>query len=331
MSNVSCCLSKFAQPVYVNNQISVPCGSCAIVGDTLQKANSLFLSRIELHNLKIDSHSCILLEKFFKTNTTVDTLSIQIPIFYKKRIQSLSNILMNNTTLQTLNLGGTLLKNSSIVQIAHSLNQVSITSLLLRGCSLQTPGVIALGTALTTNTTLQTLDISLNPFDSGAIEALGTALSVNTTLTELNLQICFSESSAPLAIGLRSNTTLTSLDISKNNMTEDDAALFGETLSLNTTLSKLCILNMFTKREGYENIARGMKNNFSITSLGLTTLPMDSRDVLLEINQILERNRDNLFHRYATLCDLLMKVIDLSEDLPEEPLTKKIRSSNGLI
>ena len=80
-------------------------------------------------------------------------------------------------------------------------------------------GGAAIGTALQTNTTLTSIDLSSNQLGEVAGAAIGTALQTNTTLTSINLGGNKLGEVAGAAIGtaLQTNTSLTSIDLDYNS------------------------------------------------------------------------------------------------------------------
>ena len=72
--------------------------------------------------------------------------------------------------------------------LAELLNQTSLQSLSIAGCGVGEEGIIALASALSTNTTIKHLAIGANQISACGQEAFVQALSKNKTLTSLDIQ-----------------------------------------------------------------------------------------------------------------------------------------------
>jgi len=113
-------------------------------------------------------------------------------------------------------------------------------TLILHFNNIGREGAAALATALTTNTTLTTLDLYGNNIGAEGAAALATALTTNTILTTLNL--CWNgigaEGAAALARALTTNTSLTTLDLGSNGIGTAQLDLVETQLERNRALRK---------------------------------------------------------------------------------------------
>jgi hypothetical protein len=137
---------------------------------------------------------------------------------------------------------------------AELLEQLSsLTSLDLSEQSLTDEDITQLAQALSTNTTLTSLNVYNNQIgDIGA-----KALSTNTHLTSLN--VSYNEIGAIGAKALSTNTSLTSMDVSRNQI----GAIGAKALSTNTSLTSLKVRSNQIGAIG----AKALSTNTSLTSL----------------------------------------------------------------
>lgn len=140
---------------------------------------------------------------------------------YLREIDTLSQALIGNATLTTLDL---------------SHNDIS------------GPTVKSLADALAVNAGLTTLRLSHNPHNPYQGMVLGEALKTNSTLTELDLRgghrFCIAQGLddkgvESLAKGLIENTSLTTLNLENNHLTPASAVHLALALDVNTTLTTL--------------------------------------------------------------------------------------------
>ncbi|KAL7492578.1 hypothetical protein ACHAWT_001866 [Skeletonema menzelii] len=162
-----------------------------------------------------------------------------------------SSCMLRELTLEKNDIGG-----EGAVSLARALGRNSgskLKSLVLKGNSIEDVGAMALGEMLQHNDSLMLLDISSCSIGNEGGAAIGSGLSVNTTLQTLNLDknalgsgtnhVLFSE-------GLATNKTLMAVHLSGNgfvDMDSSDPSTWGEAvanaLSVNTSLQYLDLSN----------------------------------------------------------------------------------------
>ena len=136
--------------------------------------------------------------------------------------EALARMLEHNTTLKVLDLNG----NSSITArgvtfLANALKKnTTLTTLILSMTNVKQKACVALSSMLAVNETLTTLDVSCNNIGDRGVKALLEFIRKSnhslTTLSIANNRIT-SAGANVLAETVRDNTTLTSIDISNNN------------------------------------------------------------------------------------------------------------------
>ena len=152
----------------------------------------------------------------------------------EKGIKEASPPKEHNTTLEVLdvswNVGVGYRSYSSFASMLQH-NKV-LTHLILEGCNLPREAGRAFGAALAANGTLRTLQLAYNKLGSGIV-SLGVALSSNTSLTSLSLMdnAIDTLSAVELATRLGGNAVLETLDLSVNQLTGDVVTALGTALS----------------------------------------------------------------------------------------------------
>ena len=136
--------------------------------------------------------------------------------------EALARMLEHNTTLKVLDLSG----NSSITArgvtfLANALKKnTTLTTLILSMTNVKQKACVALSSMLAVNKTLTTLDVSCNNIGDRGVKSLFEFIrNSNHSLTTLSIanNIITSAGANVLAETVRDNTTLTSIDISYNN------------------------------------------------------------------------------------------------------------------
>ena len=130
----------------------------------------------------------------------------------------------------------------------------------------------ALFMALTVNTSLTSLDLSLNSIGAEGANSLSQTLRVNTSLTSLHLSrnSIGAEGANSLSQALRVNTSLTSLDLSRNSIGDKGAKLLSQALRVNTSLTSLDLTLNFIGNEGAHSLSQALRVNTSLTSVHLS-------------------------------------------------------------
>ncbi|XP_058477124.1 NLR family CARD domain-containing protein 3 isoform X2 [Solea solea] len=127
------------------------------------------------------------------SNTTLQLLDLQENAVGNEGVIFLAEALKTNTSLRALWLDLVLCtclrhKLHSHKTCAYCFHSCSLLSCSIQGVSAGTSGVIAMADALTTNQTLQTLDLRGNTAGMEGAKALANAMKSNRSLKSLNLQ-----------------------------------------------------------------------------------------------------------------------------------------------
>ena len=160
--------------------------------------------------------------------------------------------------------------------------QSKITSQLnlrLSSNDIHEEGIHHIAQLLQNTSVVRKLVLTNNPIGDGGLKRLCEALSTNTTLEELNLAYCSINSGPLLGQLLSENTSLHVLDLEGNKITDYRSIAAG--LSKNRTLRKLVLYDCGLTDECLEDLSTGLNNyiqhlniasNDSITEDGLNVL-----------------------------------------------------------
>ena len=188
--------------------------------------NHTSLQEIDISRCGIGEEGMVTLSSALKTNTTLKQLDISRNSSGEEGIIALSSALKTNTTLKHLYAQENKFGDRGASHLAVALNHTSLRGIDISCCGIGDEGMVALFSALSTNTTLQYLNIYGNDGRDKGIIALSSALKTNTSLIhlEVSLKIIENEpdyavlweisghSQVALARAIIQNTTLTSLN-----------------------------------------------------------------------------------------------------------------------
>lgn len=188
---------------------------------------------------------------------------------------AIGDALAGNRTLTELALESNDLGGEGVAAIAAALEAgCAVRRLVLRECMRSRGGETgsrAIGRALGSNATLESLDLSLNETigDAGAA-AIALGLEANTTLTKLNLSVCRIAAAGTRALGnaLRRNAALVWLDLDGNETDAGVADLAGG-LAANRTLRVLTLFNAGVDLDGARALFRALERNAALERLDL--------------------------------------------------------------
>ena len=151
---------------------------------------------------------------------------------------------LQEVPVKELNLSTHQIGDEGVTYLGKAISQIlCLEELIIRSCGIDEDGIASLFSGLASNTTLASLDVSMNSFgDSGAIRL---AKMINqTTIQKLDISCCNVEEDGitALASALRANTTLKKLNIYSRDKISDQSELeLARMLVHNATLYSLCV------------------------------------------------------------------------------------------
>ena len=175
--------------------------------------------------------------------------------------------------LEVLDISYNSLSSNSVASLSSLLQQsvCQLRELYISGCGICGEGAVHLGTGLTNNHSLTTLDIQNNPIGDIGAAALGDLIRDNTVLETLIMDYCeiTSQGFVQLAAGLISNTSLKTLWLSGNYCGMEAAKAIGNMLEENKTLQVLYLNRDDSLEEGVAVIMAGLQHNITLSELVL--------------------------------------------------------------
>ena len=165
------------------------------------------------------------------------------------------------------------LSSNSVASLSSLLQQsvCQLRWLYINGCGIRGEGAVHLGTGLTNNHLLISLDIGDNPIGDIGAAALGDIIRDNTVLEKLYMHKCeiTSQGFVQLAAGLISNTPLKTFWLGGNQCGMEGAKAIGNMLQENKTLQELCLNDDDSLEEGVAVIMAGLQHNKTLSELVL--------------------------------------------------------------
>ena len=164
--------------------------------------------------------------------------------------------------------------------------------------------------------TLTTLDLLSNDVGDEGAGRLAAALATNSILITLDLSSnqVGDEGAARLAEALAINSTLTTLDLYKNQVGDEGAGRLAVALATNSSLTTLDLWNNEVGDEAVGRLAEALATNSSLTQVHFDS-DMNTR---LLADAHLDRNKDNLEKKSASLCFMLLPSLSLGGVEPSE-------------
>ena len=138
----------------------------------------------------------------------------------------------------------------------------------------------------------------------------------DATLTTLDLlsNDVGDEGAGRLAAALATNSILITLDLSSNQVGDEGAARLAEALAINSSLTTLDLWNNEVGDEAVGRLAEALATNSSLTQVHFDS-DMNTR---LLADAHLDRNKENLEKKSASLCFMLLPSLSLGGDEPSE-------------
>ena len=175
--------------------------------------------------------------------------------------------------LEVLNIFGNSLSSNSVVSLSSLLQQsvCQLRKLYISRCGICGEGAVHLGTGLTNNNSLTTLEIRYNPIGDIGAAAFGGIIRDNTVLETLDMDNCeiTSQGFVQLAAGLIGNTSLKKLFLSSNHCGMEGAKAISNMLEENKTLQELDLDRDDSLEEGVAVIMAGLQQNTTLSKLWL--------------------------------------------------------------
>ncbi|ORC83725.1 leucine richcontaining 34 [Trypanosoma theileri] len=255
------------------NEISVR--GAKVLADALQQGfNSLQFLDLSYNNLNAEAVNAI--TAGIESHQMLGTLLLRGNPIGGGCGDSMRNLLLNTSTLTTLDLSSTDQDMKSIVQISRGLlRNTTLTSLNLGRPLMDNPDDVAysihhLTLALKENRTLQSLDLNHFSITDELLRLLVTSLSDSAVVClSLRGNKLSQDSGAILAKLLEHRTDFISLDLTANRLRDVGAVSLATAVAAHPSLRELYLCNNTIGGTGITAIAKAIAANTSLTSLEL--------------------------------------------------------------
>ncbi|MDA9573927.1 hypothetical protein N9R48_03285 [Rickettsiales bacterium] len=186
----------------------------------------------------------------------------------------------------------------------RGLRNGTLTSINLDSNQIGVEGAKAIADALKKNKTVTKLDLRANLLGAKGAKAIAEALKKNKTVTKLDLSSnqIGDEGAKAIAEALKKNKTVNKLDLEWNQLGAEGATALAKALGDNTTVTYLNLRANNIGDEGAKAIADALNKNTTVTELSLRGDQIEDREILTNIQNLLERN-----NKIKTIKDSLLK------------------------
>ena len=241
-------------------------------GGAVEVLKSLYHYKTPLKKLDLDStgvgeEDCAQLALL----NNLEALDIHDNSLSSNSVASIMEGLLQNSTIQELQMEDSHLSEENCVSLSSLLQQsvCQLRVLHINVCGIRGEGAVHLGTGLTSNHSLTTLQIGINPIGDIGAAALGDMIRDNTVLEKLFMNWCeiTSQGFVQLAAGLISNTSLKTLWLSGNHCGMEGAMAISNMLEENKTLQELRLDDDDSLEEGVAVIMAGLQHNTTLSEI----------------------------------------------------------------
>lgn len=227
-----------------------------------------------------------------QNNRTVTTLILNGTGMCRRSMLLLHGLLVQNSTIQGLDLSYNQLGDSIDVLSDMLANNVGIERLCVEDVYITDDTLPLLCSALTTNTHISQLSLRGNSITAVGARAIATMLATNKTLAIIDLRSTriIDDGTLCVARALATNHTLRELHIGLTGMTHQGVAPIFAALARN---NGLVLLNLSHTHISFDSV-RGLQTSLdtaTLTSLRLTDANMETQTVTRVLDALVNNNR----------------------------------------
>ena len=230
-----------------------------------------------LERLKITEHGATDLSEALILNSCLTSLDLRSNRITESGVTPLSHSLTINCFLSLLDLGSNAIGDPGVARLCDALALNStLQSLHLYNNNITEVGATRLSETLKHNRALTLLDLGANAVREAGATRLSEALAVNAALVELHLwKNHINEIGATrLSKALKANTTLATLNLGHNNVNANGVARLSRALSANSALRALSLADNNISEPGAVRLQAALRVNASLTYLNLMGNPI---------------------------------------------------------
>ena len=222
-------------------------------------------------NSSITARGVTFLADALKTNTTLTTLILSKTNVKQKACVALSSMLAVNKTLTTLDVSCNNIGDRGVKALFKFIRKSSLTTLSIANNIITSAGANVLAEALRDDTTLTSIDISNNNFDTKGIRALlDSGLQYNRGLRKLSISNNGISLTGAIVLAnfMETNNTIEELDVSSNNFNSEVIIAFMRMLLINKTLTNVNFNNISTfNNDAVKSMSRMFESNTTLNTL----------------------------------------------------------------
>jgi hypothetical protein len=263
---------------------------------------------LNLSNNRLEPGSAEALAAMLRTTTRVTSLDVSGCRLTAQEVRTLCEAMERNSSMASLKWFGNDCS-ASAEAIAAMLRQSTTLKLLdVEGCDLGPGGVRAIGEALLTNQTLQTLNLSQTRLEAEDWLAMKDVLAKNKTMLDLRMSmepLPSSEIFDKFCAALACNTTLNRLALlRKGTLSPDQTDSLSRALGTNTSLEHLGLWQLPSwppSSPGTERVLKGLSKNCGLQSLEFVGASFDKEDCNALVS-LLTNEKNSLGSLKFSLC-----------------------------
>ena len=231
------------------------------------------LKELNFIHTGVGEKDCAQLALLIKSTNILEKVDIGDNSLSSNSVASIMKGLLNASTIQQLDMGGSTFSEENCISLASLLQQAEcqLGKLDIQECNISGEGAVHLAAALTNNHSLTWLIISDNPIGDIGAAAFGSKMRNNTALKTLYMNRCqiTSEGCVQLAEGLIENTALLKLMIGGNHFGVEGAKALSKVVDMNKTLKELRLYSDDSLGEGVDSLLASLQNNKTLDWLRL--------------------------------------------------------------
>ncbi len=247
--------------------------------------------------------------EILSNNSTIQSIKLGTNNLRSEHIEILARALENNTSLTSIRLDNNSIGNEGIEILARGLyNNYSINKISLKSCGITSNGIIELSRVLKQRRILTKLKLHDHITDDGIIELASAPVS--------KLEIFSNEMTNECLLPLVSNPLIEFLDIYSDNITDDGIFQIRDSLKYNTSLRFLRLVSDQIGEIGILALSEVLDFNFTIeTIIMYGDLHQEIIIKLLE-NKVKRRAQQNIYSSVLTIYENICEQYIQSEIIP---------------
>ncbi|XP_053985512.1 leucine-rich repeat-containing protein 74B-like [Hylaeus volcanicus] len=238
----------------------------------------LLSSEINLQYYGVDPRIIRPLCEALMENTTVQTINLTENWLSEDACYHLTDLLLRNSFVNTLLLSGCRIGAKGVERLQDGIsNNTTLIRLDLSNCNIGAEGLDYVATSVCNSSSLESLSLNDNHLDEFCVDALQKLVSCSDTLQQLELSwnsLYTAVTWRKLSKGIENSVALADLDLSWNALGKECVPYLRQLLVRSPTLTKLNLSGNRFYDEDAVVIARGLTRNKVLEELYLGNNPL---------------------------------------------------------